>query len=198
MREAALRDVFEKFRGHCHFCGDEIEIGKRGWAPDLTGRWEADHVIQRRKGGSNNPDNFLPACTRCNRLRWGRSGSSLRRVLFLGLVAKYAAYHYHESTIGAQLRSMRIQRLGENWHRRMQKELARQKKELSKQEFRARAARLKTRKASLMKDLSALEGRALEILRERPGKKWDDALKKVKKDPTTPPAWLRAERALGE
>jgi hypothetical protein len=144
MREAALRNVFDKFSGYCHFCGGEIRLHKRGWAADLAGRWKADHVIQRRKGGSNDPHNFLPACTRCNRLRWGRSGSSLRRALFLGLVAKYAAHHYQESTIGAQLRSMRIQRLSENWHRRMQKELARQKQDLSKQEFRVKAARLKT------------------------------------------------------
>ncbi len=34
------------------------------------GHWEADHVIQRGKGGYNGIANYLPACTECNRLRW--------------------------------------------------------------------------------------------------------------------------------
>ncbi len=207
MHEAALKRIYQKFEtsdrrglqsGHCHFCGDEIEFDKRGWARDLAGYWEADHVIQKEKGGSNNPDNFLPACTRCNRLRWHRSGRSLRQVLFLGLVAKYAAYHYRESTIGPQLRAMRIERLGDNWHRRMQKELARKKKGLTKYEFSVKAARLKSRKAILMKNLSAFEARAIETLRAHPGRKWGAVMEGMRKDPRTSAAWLRAERELGE
>jgi 5-methylcytosine-specific restriction endonuclease McrA len=46
-----------------------------------------DHVIQRKKGGASNPDNYLPACWRCNRLRWHRKGKDLRRLIQLGLVA---------------------------------------------------------------------------------------------------------------
>ena len=59
-------------------------------------------------------------------------------------------------------------------------------------------ARLKTRKVSLVKALSAFEDHALEVLRAGPGKKWDDVMTKLKKDPRTPAAWLRAEKALGE
>jgi hypothetical protein len=29
-------------------------------------------------------DNYLPACTSCNRLRWGREGEKLRDVLLIG------------------------------------------------------------------------------------------------------------------
>lgn len=127
MREAALWKIYEKTNGHCHFCGDKIDFEKRGWAANLAGRWEADHVIQLEKGGSNNPDNFLPACTRCNRLRWQRTGPSLRQVLFLGLVARDEAYHRPQSKIGPQLRFIRIERLGENWLRRMRVELGKQR-----------------------------------------------------------------------
>jgi len=35
-----------------------------------------DDVIQRNKGGRVGKDNFLPACTNCNRLPWGRTGQS--------------------------------------------------------------------------------------------------------------------------
>src|SRR5229473_7025281 len=82
--EKRLFKIFLKTDGHCHFCGDEVEFEKRGWDSDLTGRWEVDHVIQRKKKGASTAANYLPACTRCNRLRWSRTGASLRRVIFLG------------------------------------------------------------------------------------------------------------------
>ncbi len=199
MQEAALRKIYEKTCGHCHFCGDKIDFEKRGWAPDLAGRWEADHVIQLEKGGSNNPDNFLPACTRCNRLRWQRTGSSLRRLLFLGLVARDEAYQRRESKIGPQLRSTRIERLGKNWLRRMQGELRKQRGGLTVDEFRAKDAELGTRKASLMERLRAFEERALAVLRAHPGAMaWDGALEQVRNDPQTPEAWRSAEKTLGE
>jgi hypothetical protein len=50
-----------------------------------------------------------------------------------------------------------------------------------------------------VKALSAFEDHALEVLRAGPGKKWDDVVTKLKKDPRgTPAAWLKAEKALGE
>lgn len=89
MRESQLRQVWDKTKGHCHFRGDPVEFAKRGWhGGDLTGYWEIDHVIQRDKGGIDSADNHLPACTRCNRLRWHRTGDRIRELLLLGLVAK--------------------------------------------------------------------------------------------------------------
>lgn len=88
MNEAQLRQIWEKTSGHCHFCGDPIEFPKRGWrSGDMSGYWEVDHVIQRAKGGAAAAANCLPACTRCNRLRWHRTGDSLRELLLLGLIA---------------------------------------------------------------------------------------------------------------
>jgi hypothetical protein len=84
-----LRSVYDKTRGHCHFCGDKVVLGHHGKTKGkyLRGAWELDHVIQRDKGGASNPDNYLPACWKCNRLRWHREGKSLRRFIVLGLVA---------------------------------------------------------------------------------------------------------------
>lgn len=84
-----LRSVYEKTSGHCHFCGDRLVFEKYGVKDinDLDGTWEADHVIQRGKGGSKDLENCLPTCVRCNRLRWYRDGDSLRELILLGLVA---------------------------------------------------------------------------------------------------------------
>jgi HNH endonuclease len=89
MTDKQLRQVWDKTGGHCHFCGDPVEFEKRGWVEgELTGYWEVDHVVQRGKGGKRSVDNCLAACTRCNRLRWHRTGEAVRELLFLGLIAR--------------------------------------------------------------------------------------------------------------
>src|SRR5216683_6825436 len=144
MPTSPVRAIFDMFNEHCHFCGDKIEFNKRGFAPHMDGHWENDHIVQKQKGGSDKRDNLAPACTRCNRLRWGRSGRSLRQVLFLGLVAKEAAFGYYESEIGPEVRARRIQQLGENWYRRMRANLKR--KGLSDSKFEAEVELLKRRR----------------------------------------------------
>jgi hypothetical protein len=62
MRESDLREIFDKTNGHCHFCGDPIEFGNRGWSEKPDEHWEKDHVIQRHKGRR-------PRKTACQRAR---------------------------------------------------------------------------------------------------------------------------------
>ena len=81
-----LKLVFEKTKGHCHFCGDSIVFEKYG-SKEVPGAWEADHIIQRAKGGQKEIINCLPSCVKCNRLRWHRKGENLRDLIFLGLIA---------------------------------------------------------------------------------------------------------------
>jgi len=90
MRHAALEAIFSSTSGHCHFCGDSLIFERRGMKKRQPeeGAWEVDHVIQKGKGGKNAEDNYLPACVRCNRLRWHRKGSEIRELLLLGLIAK--------------------------------------------------------------------------------------------------------------
>ncbi len=117
MRENQLRQIWDKTKGHCHFCGDSIEFEKRGWHNgDLTGYWEVDHVIQRGKGGIDSVDNYLPACTRCNRLRCHRTGDRIRELLLLGLVAKDEIKK--DTPLGHALRELREKRLRVNQKRR--------------------------------------------------------------------------------
>jgi hypothetical protein len=149
--EKRLLKIFLKTEGHCHFCGDELDFEKRGWDANLTGRWEVDHVIQRKKRGASTAANYLPACTRCNRLRWSRTGTSLRAVIFLGLVARDEAYFNPQSRIGQKLRQLRIQRLAENWRRRM-------RKSLTPQEYKRKVAVL----PKLIDNMERFEARALK------------------------------------
>lgn len=116
MNDRGLREIFDKTSGHCHFCGDPIKFENRGWSERPDGHWEVDHVIQRAKGGAKNSENCLPACTRCNRLRWHRTGHALRDLLLLGVIAvkeiKDGSY------TGKQLKRLRKARQDENTKRR--------------------------------------------------------------------------------
>jgi hypothetical protein len=86
MTKNDLSDVFEKTRGHCHFCGDELSRSKYGRSGDRS--WRLDHVIQKKRGGADSIDNFLPICTTCNRARWHYRGAALRHLLRLGQAAR--------------------------------------------------------------------------------------------------------------
>ncbi|MDD5041489.1 MAG: HNH endonuclease [Candidatus Peribacteraceae bacterium] len=114
----SLLIIFQKTEGHCHFCGDPLRLHKYGCKDinDLGGAWEADHVIQRGKGGKKEAENCLPACVRCNRLRWHRKGNNLRELLLLGLIAKDEIKK--SSAVGNTLKAMRAKRLMNNKKRR--------------------------------------------------------------------------------
>jgi 5-methylcytosine-specific restriction endonuclease McrA len=116
MTERQLKAIWARTAGHCHFCGDPVDFEKRGWAPQLDGYWEVDHVIQRGKGGQKGAENCLPACTRCNRLRWHRTGAAVRELLELGLIARDEIRR--ESEAGVILAKMRHRRISENEGRR--------------------------------------------------------------------------------
>jgi hypothetical protein len=114
MTQDQLRSIWQKTGGHCHFCGDAIRFGARGWkrgplyqAP--RGFWEVDHVIQVHKGGGRSAENCLPACVTCNRLRWHRKGPNIRRALLLGLVAGREVRK--KTVLGRELRALVRQHL---------------------------------------------------------------------------------------
>ncbi len=117
MTESQLKHIWEKTKGHCHFCGDPVMFEKRGWSSgDLTGYWEVDHLIQKGKGGSKMAENCLAACTRCNCLRWFRTGEEIRELLWLGLIAKDEVKK--NSEIGKSLIVLSEKRLTKNKARR--------------------------------------------------------------------------------
>jgi hypothetical protein len=117
MTESQLRALYDRTIGHCHFCGDPVVFDRRGWASALEGYWEVDHLIQRHKGGPRAADNCLAACTRCNRLRWHRTGEAVRELLLLGLLAR--AEIARGSETGLRLLTLRETRLAQNELRRL-------------------------------------------------------------------------------
>ena len=56
-----IKKVFSKTKVNCHFCGDPLILKKYAWkdSDDLYGAWEADHIIQRGKGGKKEVENCL-------------------------------------------------------------------------------------------------------------------------------------------
>lgn len=50
------RLVFEKFGGHCAYCGCEVTIKNM----------QADHVVPLHLGGADDISNLYPACRACN------------------------------------------------------------------------------------------------------------------------------------
>jgi len=113
-----LESIFNRTKGHCHFCGDELVLHKYGCKDltDLEGAWESDHIIQKGKGGSKEAENCLPACVRCNRLRWHRKGKELRDLIFLGLVAKNEMKN--KTNLGNMIKALKDKRIKANIKRR--------------------------------------------------------------------------------
>lgn len=118
MPNTKLRAVYDKTSGHCHFCGDGLVFEKYGVKDinDLDGAWEADHVIQRGKGGSKDLEHCLPTCVRCNRLRWHRDGDNLRELILLGLVAFDEVKK--KSATGKKIQELKAKRIEANIKRR--------------------------------------------------------------------------------
>ena len=113
-----LEDIFNRTDGHCHFCGDAVVFGKYGLKDvnETVGVWEADHIKQKGKGGSKKSCNCLPACYRCNRLRWHRKGDEIRELIFLGLIAKEQIKK--NKALGRELLKLKKKRLSDNQKRR--------------------------------------------------------------------------------
>lgn len=113
-----LKEIYDRTGGRCHFCGDKVVLKKYGVKDvnDVRGVWEADHIHQKGKGGSKDANNCLPACYRCNRLRWHRKGDEIRELLFLGLIAKDEIKK--SSEVGKKIKLLKSERENKNSRRR--------------------------------------------------------------------------------
>lgn len=100
------KDIWRKTRGMCHVCGGNA--GKR---------WQADHVVPWRLGGSQTPDNYLPACRECNGLRWNHEPRVIRLIMRMGVYAKNAIRH--NTSLGQEMLLVLRRRTGTNRKRRV-------------------------------------------------------------------------------
>ena len=99
--------VLDKTGGLCHICGTNMN----------NKEWQADHVQPRKRGGSNDPSNYLPTCRECNRMKWHRGPIKIRKTIELGL---YAFREVKNGTdLGKELKLLRTKRRKENKSRRV-------------------------------------------------------------------------------
>lgn len=49
-------EVYQKYNGHCAYCGKKIEIAEM----------QVDHIKAKRNGGTNDIENLNPSCRSCN------------------------------------------------------------------------------------------------------------------------------------
>jgi len=56
MNKSKRREVFNKYNGHCAYCGCEITFDN----------FQVDHVWPRVFKGNDSIDNLMPACKECN------------------------------------------------------------------------------------------------------------------------------------
>lgn len=114
--DSQLAKIFKRTQGHCHFCGDLLALESYAQVDGSPGAWEIDHVVQRGKSGTKDLSNCLPACVKCNRLRWHRSGHEVRNLLLCGLIAKDEIKK--KSVIGKAMEALKEKRLKANLRRR--------------------------------------------------------------------------------
>lgn len=72
------RAVLEKYGGRCAYCGRTLTAGRKG---DTA--FQVDHVHARYLGGTDDPDNLVPACRLCNRYKVTYTPEEFRQQLML-------------------------------------------------------------------------------------------------------------------
>ena len=70
--------VYEKYNGHCAYCGKAIAIR------DM----QVDHILPKRNGGTNDIDNLNPSCRLCNHYKRAADTETFRNDLLGGLIKR--------------------------------------------------------------------------------------------------------------
>ena len=65
------RDIYNRFDGHCAYCGKKIEFD------DMT----IDHILPQSKGGKDTVENTIPSCQLCNNQKADRSVEEFREFI---------------------------------------------------------------------------------------------------------------------
>lgn len=68
--------VYEKYNGHCAYCGKAITIEQM----------QVDHALARRNGGTDDISNLMPSCRLCNHYKRAADIKTFRNFLLGGLI----------------------------------------------------------------------------------------------------------------
>ena len=70
--------VYDKYNGHCAYCGKAISIKEM----------QVDHILPKRNGGTNDIDNLNPSCRLCNHYKRAANIETFRHGLLGGLIKR--------------------------------------------------------------------------------------------------------------
>ena len=70
--------VYEKYNGHCAYCGKAIAI------KDM----QVDHILPQRNGGTDDIDNLNPSCLLCNHYKRAAAIETFRNDLLGRLIKR--------------------------------------------------------------------------------------------------------------
>jgi hypothetical protein len=91
MSKIDRKQVYDKYDGHCAYCGDKISI------KDM----QVDHIIPKRINGTDDLENLNPSCRLCNHYKraetidvfrdWKLDGliERLRKIYIFNVAEKY-------------------------------------------------------------------------------------------------------------
>ena len=63
--------VYEKFNGHCAYCGKVITVKEM----------QVDHIVSKRRYGTDDFENLYPACRQCNHYKRAEPLAIFRRMI---------------------------------------------------------------------------------------------------------------------
>ena len=76
MKKEIRQQVYNKYNGHCAYCGCELEYKNM----------QVEHIKPQRVGGTDDIENLIPTCRLCNHYKRGNDLDSFRNWLLGGLI----------------------------------------------------------------------------------------------------------------
>ena len=81
--------VYDKYNGHCAYCGKVITI------KDM----QVDHILPKRNGGTDDIDNLNPSCRLCNHYKRAADIETFRNDLLGGLIKRLMKIYIFRVTL---------------------------------------------------------------------------------------------------
>ena len=73
LKDSVRRRVYEASNKRCAMCGVEVLFGGRNYSPyDPIKSGHIDHIVPRKRGGTNNESNLRLLCFSCNSQKGAR------------------------------------------------------------------------------------------------------------------------------
>jgi len=71
MKKLLREEIWNKYNKCCAYCGNDL----------LYKNMQVDHKLPKRRGGSDNKNNLMPSCRRCNHYKRAHSLKRFRELM---------------------------------------------------------------------------------------------------------------------